>query len=121
MSLQEHLFEIERGFWIDGVDYFAAHLADQCLLVFPQSQEMHGLFSRDEVAATATGSNRWCDLEMSDWQLLKLSDDVAMISYKAEATRADGVAYCALIGSAYVKRSDVWVLASHQHSPITAE
>ena len=81
MSLQEHLFEIERGFWIDGFDYFAAHLADQCLLAYPQSQGMHGLFSREEVAATATGSNRWRDLEMSDRQLLKLSDDVATVSY----------------------------------------
>jgi hypothetical protein len=37
MSLEEELFEIERGFWIEGADYFAAHLAERCLLAFPQS------------------------------------------------------------------------------------
>ncbi|WP_293699602.1 MULTISPECIES: hypothetical protein [unclassified Sphingopyxis] len=58
---------------------------------------------------------------MSDQQLLKLSDDAAMISYKADVTRADGVAYSALIGSAYVRRSNVWLLASHQHSPVTKD
>jgi hypothetical protein len=119
MSLEEQLFEIERGFWTEGAHYFAAHLDAQCLLAFPQSGEMHGLFSREEVAATATGANRWRGLEMSDRQLLKLSDDAAMISYKAEVTRADGVAYSALIGSAYVRRSDDWRLASHQHSPVS--
>ncbi|RYD45608.1 MAG: hypothetical protein EOP63_00630 [Sphingomonadales bacterium] len=121
MSLEEQLFEIERGFWSQGADYFAAHLDERCLLAFPQSGEMHGLFSRDEVAATATSANRWRDLEMSDRQLLKLSNDVAMISYKADVTRADGVAYSALIASAYVRRSDAWLLASHQHSPLTAD
>lgn len=121
MSLEKQLFEIESGFWSQGADYFAAHLAERCLLAFPQSGEMHGLFSRDEVAATAASANRWRDLEMSDQQLLKLSDDVAMISYKADVTRADGVAYSALIASAYVRRSDAWLLASHQHSPLTAD
>jgi hypothetical protein len=121
MSLEERLFKIERGFWIEGADYFAAHLAERCLLAFPQSGEMHGLFSRDEVAATVTSANRWRDLEMGDRKLLKLSDDAAMISYKADVTRADGAAYSALIGSAYVRRSDAWLLASHQHSPVTAD
>ena len=121
MSQEEQLFEIERGFWTEGADNFAAHLDELCLLAFPQSGEMHGLFSREEVAATATGANRWRELEMSDQQLLKLSDDAAMISYKADVTRADGVAYSALIGSAYVRRSNVWLLASHQHSPVTKD
>lgn len=121
MSLKEQLFEIERGFWIEGAAYFAAHLAERCLLAFPQSGEMHGLFSRDEVAATATDANRWRDLEMCDRQLLKLSDDAAMISYRADVMRADGVAYSALIGSAYVRGADAWLLASHQHSPVTAD
>lgn len=121
MSLEAQLFEIERGFWVEGADYFAAHLAERCLLAFPQTAEMHGLFPRDEVAATATGANRWRDLEMSDRQVLKLSDDAAMISYKVDVTRADGAAYSALIGSVYVRPSDAWLLASHQHSPLTAD
>jgi hypothetical protein len=121
MSLEERLFEIERGFWLEGEDYFLAHLDEQCLLAFPQSGEMHGLFSREKVASTATGANRWRDLEMSDRYLLKLAEDAAIISYRADVTRADGVAYSAFIGSAYVRRSSAWLLASHQHSPITAD
>lgn len=121
MSLEEQLFEIERGFWIEEEDYFLAHLDEHCLLAFPQSGEMHGLFSREKVASTATGANRWRDLRMSDRHLLKLAEDVAIISYRADVTKADGVAYSALIGSAYARRSSVWMLASHQHSPITAE
>lgn len=89
MSLEEQLFEIERGFWIEGPEYCAAHLGERCLLAFPQSGEMYGLFSLDEVAATVAGANRWRELEMSDRQLLKISNDAMMISYKADATRAD--------------------------------
>lgn len=121
MSLEEQLFEIERGFWIEGRGYFAAHLDDRCLLAFPQSGEMHGLFPREAVASTATSANRWRDLEISDRHLLILSEDVAIISYRTDVTRADGVAYSALIGSVYVRRSGAWLLASHQHSPVDAD
>lgn len=120
MSLEEPLFEIERGCWVEGPEYCAAQLGERCLLAFPQSGEMYGLFSLDEVAATVAGANRWRDIEGSDRQLLKLSDDAAMISNKVDATRADGVPYPALIGSTYVRKSDAWLLASHQHSTVTA-
>ena len=121
MSLEEKLFEIERGFWLEGEDYFLAHLDEQCLLAFPQSGEMHGVFSREKVASTATSANRWRNLEISDRHLLKLAEDAAIISYRADVTRADGIAYSAFIGSAYVRRSSAWLLASHQHSPIAAD
>lgn len=57
------------------------------------------------------------DLTMSNRQLLAIGD-VAIISYKADVTRADGEPYSALVSSGYVRRDVGWKLAFHQHSPV---
>ena len=116
MALEDDLFSIEKGFWLSGSGHFLEHLDMRCLLAFPQSGEMHGVFDREQVAATATIPNRWRDLTMSNRQLLSMGD-VAIISYKADVTRADGEPYAALVSSAYVRRDAGWKLAFHQHSP----
>ena len=117
MSLEEDLYAIEEGFWLRGQDHFVAHVDDKCLLAFPLMGEMHGVHSRAEVAATATMANRWRDLTMSRRHLLQPADGVAIISYRADVKRADGLPYEALISSVYVRRSGGWKLAFHQHSP----
>jgi len=118
MALEDELFDIERGFWLSGEEHFLQHLDDDCLLAFPQVGEMHGVFGRERVAATATIANRWRDLRLSDHHLLRPRDNVAIISYRADVTRADGQPYSALVSSAYVHRNDGWKLAFHQHSPV---
>jgi ketosteroid isomerase-like protein len=118
MALEEELFAIEEGFWLSGHAHFLEHVDAECVLAFPQMGEMHGIFSRADVAASATTANRWRDLRISDRHLLRPDGDVAFISYHADVTRADGEPYSALIGSAYVRRSDGWKLAFHQHSPV---
>lgn len=118
MSPDHDLFNIEEGFWLSGREHFSAHLDDRCILAFPQAGEMHGVKTREEVAATATRANRWSDLKMSRRSLLPITEQVAIISYRADVTRADGQPYAALVSSAYVWRHDGWKLAFHQHSPL---
>jgi len=117
MALEDDLFRIEEGFWLKGHDHFRGHLDDKCLLAFPQAGEMHGIFDRAAVAATATPENRWRDLTMGHRQLLEIGE-VAVISYRADVTRADGEPYAALVSSGYVRRDAGWKLALHQHSPV---
>ena len=118
MALKDDLYTIEEGFWLAGKDHFFAHVDEQCLLVFPQAGEMHAVHSRKDVAATATPANRWRDLKISHQQFLQVTDRVAIVSYRADVTRADGEPYSALIGSTYVRREQGWKLAAHQHSPV---
>jgi hypothetical protein len=118
LGLQGELFGIEEGFWLKGQDYFLEHVDEQCLLAFPQGGEMHGVHSREDVAATATPVNRWRDLRMSNGHMLGPAEDVAIISYRADVTRPDGEPYAALVSSAYAKRQEGWKLAFHQHSPV---
>lgn len=58
MTQADDVFRIEQGFWLGGKEHFLAHLDDQCLLAFPQAGEMHGIRSREAIAATATSSDR---------------------------------------------------------------
>jgi hypothetical protein len=117
-ALEDKLFAIEEGFWLKGEDYFLEHVDERCLLAFPQMREMHGVHSREAVAATAKHPNRWSDVEISDRQLLRPADEVVLISYRVDGRQGDGKPYAALIGSAYAKRGDGWKLAFHQHSPL---
>lgn len=112
------IYRIEEGFWLSGKEHFLAHLDEQCLLAFPQAGEMHGVSTREEVAATASIPDRWRDLQLTNRQLLQPVPDVVILSYRADVRRADGQPYSALIGSAYVRRPDGWKLTFHQHSPI---
>lgn len=118
-TLETRLFAIEERFWTGSRADFLAHLAEKCLLVFPQAGEMHGVFSREEVADTvSTAPGRWRDLSVTDHQLLQLSADIAVIAYRADVKRDDGEPYKALVSSTYVRRADGWKLAAHQHSPL---
>ena len=118
MALEAELYDIEQGFSLDGKEHFLNHVDAECLLAFPQAGEMHGVHSREEVAATATNANRWRDLTMANRQFLHGDDDFAIISYRADVTRADGEPYAALVSSAYVRRPNGWKLVLHQHSPV---
>jgi hypothetical protein len=118
-ELTDELFAIEQGFWLKGQVHFLEHLDEECLLAFPQMGEMHGVKSREEIAATAaTNEGRWRDLKVGTRHLHRPDDLIAIISYRADVIRGDGEPYSALVSSAYARRADGWKLTFHQHSPV---
>lgn len=119
IRLTDELFAIEDGFWTRDQEHFLEHLDEECLLAFPQMSEMHGVKSREAIAATAaTNEGRWRDLKVGTRHLHQPADGIAIISYRADVTRADGEPYSALVSSVYAKRPDGWKLTFHQHSPV---
>ncbi|MDQ0995411.1 hypothetical protein QFZ34_000588 [Phyllobacterium ifriqiyense] len=118
METKDKLFRIEEGFWLSGKDHFLAHVDEKAILAFPQAGEMHGIHPREDVAETATLTNRWRNLKMTSRYLLMPADDVAIVSYRADVSRNDGEPYSALVSSAYIRRSTGWKLTFHQHSPV---
>lgn len=113
--LTDELLAIDRGFWLEGEDYFRAHIDDQCVLIFEQ---MQGVYPRDQVAASAYDPKRWRDLEISGAFAHQPAEDTAMLGYEARVTRGDGMPYHAWIGSSYVRRDGAWKLTAHQHTPL---
>jgi len=46
------------------------------------------------------------------------SDDVALLSYEAEATRENGEPYRALVSTGYVRQCDGWKMMFHAQMPL---
>jgi hypothetical protein len=118
MSLEDDLFRIEEGFWFAGEEHFLQHVDDSCLLAFPQGGQMHGIYSVEQIAQTATAPNRWRDLKIANRQMLQPTGGIAVLSYRAEVLRADGQPYAALVSSGYINKGEGWKLMFHQHSPL---
>jgi hypothetical protein len=118
MTTMDSLFVIEEGFWMAGKEHFLTHLDAECLLVFPQEGQMHGVFSRESIADSASMPGRWRDLAMTDRSIVQPTAEMAVISYRADVVRGDGEPYAALVGSGYVLRDKGWKLAFHQHAPV---
>ncbi len=117
MSLQTDLLALERRFWTGDAQFYRHHLDDRCLTAFTA---MAKVGTKDEIAATVGPQRRWRDVDIELKGLVEPTDDVAILTYEAAATRADGAPYSALVSSGYVKRGDAWKLAFHQHTPLDA-
>ena len=115
MSLKNDLLRIEQSLWKGGVDAYRQALDDDCLVAFPKEA---GVSSREEVAGTVEGAPRWKELEIDVEGLLQPTPDVAILTYRASASRGEeDEPYRALISSGYVKRDADWKLMFHQQTP----
>jgi uncharacterized protein YbaA (DUF1428 family) len=114
MSIEDTLYDLEKGFWTGGAEYYRRHLDAHCLTVFA---EMAALMSAEQIAQSV-GDHRWHDLEMTRKGCLNPAADFAIISYEAKAGKADR-SYRANVSSGYVRRGDGWRMAFHQQTPLT--
>ncbi len=115
IKLEDELFDLEKHFWTEGADYYRSHLAPSALMVFP---EPAGVLVKDEIASSIGAGARWADVELEEHRVLELSDNAAVVTYKATARRPDGPPYVARASSAYVRAGNAWKLAFHQQTPL---
>lgn len=77
------------------------------------------LTDRAEMVASMSGTP-WRTFELHDVRVQRPSDDVGVVTYRAEAVR-DERSYVALMSSVYVRRGgdgpDRWRLVLHQQTP----
>jgi hypothetical protein len=115
MNLQDDLLALERKLWSGGRAAYERALDDDCLIAFT---EMAGVSSRDSIAKQADAS-RWHDLHLAVEGFLQPTDDVALLTYRASATRAEQEPYTARVSSGYVRRQGDWKLMFHQQTPLS--
>lgn len=116
MSLSKELAKLESGFWRGTRNYYDEHLADESVAVYP---EPTGMLSRDDILRSIDDGARWQQVELEDMAMIEPMPGVAMLTYRATASRAGAdMPYRALVGSVYVKQDDVWKLAFNQQTPI---
>ena len=111
MKLEEQLLQIERQLWTNNAELYHDHLVEDAMLVFGET----GPIGRD----IAVKAIRQENAEGRRWVKADLTEDAALLSYRAEARwhGADGD-ISVYASSVYVRRGGQWKLAFHQQTPI---
>ena len=115
-ATERDLLALEKKFWTGDTKFYRDNVDDACLVAF--GAEMAGVMSNKDVAATAKDGNRWKDLDIKLKGLIEPADDVAILSYEANATRSNGEHYAALVSTGYAKRDNGWKMMFHQQTPL---
>ena len=119
-ATEKDLLALEKQFWTGDKDFYRRNVDDSCLVAF--GPEMAGVMSNKDIAATAKdGGNRWKNLDIQLKGLIEPSNDVAILSYEASATRDSGEPYAALVSTGYAKRDDGWKMVFHQQTPLSRQ
>ena len=118
-AIEKELFALERKFWNGDTKFYEQNVDTSCLVAF--AADMVGVMSNKDVAATVKDGGRWGKLELDFKGLVRPTDDTAVLSYDASATRENGEIYAALVSTGYVKRSSGWKMMFHQQTPRTQD
>lgn len=114
MGLRDELLSIEELLWTGGAAPYLEHVDDECLVAFT---EMAGVSTREQIAGTVEDEERWRNLEVDVQGLVRPTDDVALLTYRADATRGEE-RYRALVSSGYIRRDAGWKMVFHQQTPL---
>jgi hypothetical protein len=115
-ATEKNLLALEKKFWTGDAKFYRQNVDDSCLIAF--GADMAGVMSNKDVAATAQDGNRWKHLDIKLKGLIEPANDVAILSYEANATRSNGEHYAALVSTGYARRDDGWKMMFHQQTPL---
>ncbi len=120
MTDADELLELERSGWnalSTGGDaaasFYGDVLAEQTLMLMPGGMVID---DRQE-ALTAMSGAPWESFELENERVVRLTDDCALVAYRAHARRGDST-YDAWCASTYVRDTAGWRLAVHQQTPV---
>lgn len=115
-DLTEELLSLERGFWGASTDpdYYEEHVAEEAVMVFPYGV---GAMDKAQVLYTIRANEEgWDSYELDDVRVVPLSDDTAVITYRATAARGDSDPFEAFVSSTYVRANGDWLMTFHQQT-----
>jgi len=116
-ELETMLVALEREGWEAlasgrGGAYYGQHLADNALMAFS-----FGVMSRDAAIEAMESAPPWSTFEITDPQVVELTQDSGVVVYEAVAQRQGEERYSAVISSTFVRQDGTWKLAFHQQTP----
>jgi len=121
MSGRTDIVDLERRGWEvlssdpdQAREFYSSVLADDAHMLFPGELRIVG---KAQVLETMSGPP-WQSFEMSEVQVVVLSESVQAVTYQVTAQRKGADPYRALICSTYALRADSWQLIVHQHTPV---
>lgn len=121
MELAEELLQVERRLWTNDAEVYRDNLLPDAQLVFVDT----GVISRDVAVEAIRGENaegrRWAEVDITEASAWRLTEDVAVFTYKVAARWNDETAPGLwLASSVYVAREGRWRLGLHQQSALSA-
>lgn len=114
----ELLVDLEHKGWQalsgdNGAEFFDAFMADEAMMVLPM-----GVLDRDACIEAIAAAPPWSTYELSDIQVVVLTEESAMVVYEATAQRDGQPPYRAIMSTVYVLSDDEWLIAFHQQTPL---
>ncbi len=110
----ESLWAEEENFWLEGPDFYRAHMVPDAVMDFP---EPTGLLKGEQVLNALENAPRWDSVSFFDRDVEKLGNK-ARLAYRAEGKRDGVAAYVAKCESVYVKSAGDWLLTCHKQVPL---
>ena len=108
------VWDCERRFWLDGGNFYKAHVAPDAVLVFP----IVGIVHRAAALAWARRAPRWTQVAFSN-RIFSCAAETAVLAYEAHAAAAKTAhAYYACCSSTYIRVRESWMLVAHQQSAL---
>ena len=111
----DDLWTLEADLWTGGVDSFAAAVAPDTAMVFPQPT---GILSGERLIASLEGVPRWSEVDMSERRSIEIGPGAWLLIYRAEARREGQGTYSALCSSVYRRNGAGARIVHHQQTPV---
>ncbi len=113
----DELVALERAGWDaltgpQGADYYRQHLSADALMAFP-----FGVIDRGQAIDAIEAAAPWSHYNLTHANVVRLSDDAAVVAYHVTAQRPGQPEFSAIVSSTFVSRDGSWQLAFHQQSP----
>ena len=112
--IEDAFWTLERDFWHQGVEHYESYLDAACIMVLPAPA---GIMTRDSVLASMRGAPRWNSVTISERTLARPTENLALLAYRASASRGAETPYAALCLSTYRRTDARWLMTSHQQTP----
>jgi hypothetical protein len=113
-SDQEILWDMEEQFWTSGADNAQATTATNAIMVFPYPP---GILQGDQIWTHLRHRTGWRSVLMSERRVMRCRD-IAILTYRVSAEKADVPLYKALCASTYFDDDDTWLRISHQQTAV---
>jgi hypothetical protein len=118
-ELQETLVALEDQAWQAlsqerGADFYRQNLTSDAVMVFP-----FGVLDRDAAIEAIAAAPPWSTYAIAETRVIALTDDSAILTYRARAQRTGQEPYAARMSTAFVRHEGAWKTAFHQQTPLT--
>ena len=112
---QGALWNIEENFWTSGAESARATTATNAVMVFPYPP---GILQGDQIWDHLRQRIGWRSVLLAERRVTRCGD-IAILTYRVSAEKADVPIYKALCSSTYINDDHTWLRISHQQTAAT--